>query len=127
MYAQKRGRLSSANKPQRQHVPDLNDLKLFPATIPGRQHGGQSAPKKNATFAETVRYVPSSMAPNINVNSFAQFGKKQKNEEPFSPEELMNLTSDIFTQLRNVQTASREDVLMAVMRLSLKYLYKNND
>lgn len=48
-----------------------------------------------------------------------------KIESPFSFEEMMSLTSDILNSLRDVKTASREDVIMAVMQISLKYLYNN--
>lgn len=48
-----------------------------------------------------------------------------KIEAPFSFEEMTSLTSDILNKLRNVKAASREDVIMLVMQILLKYLYND--
>lgn len=128
-YAEKRSRLSTTNRFQRPHVANLNDLAMFPAPPtrgqPRTPEIRQSAKlRPNVSYADSLRYAPS---PNtFNVNYATDNVKQRKNEEPFTPDELISLTSDIFTQLRNVQSAPREEIVMAVMRISLKYLYKDD-
>lgn len=47
-------------------------------------------------------------------------------DQPFSFDELMSLTSDIFNSLRDIRTSSREDVIRTIMEISFKYLFNDD-
>lgn len=110
-------------------VPDLHDKQLFPAlSNPSHREptGIMFLPqKKTASTMAQVCKTSSSPTPISIPSQFPVDNSKDKNENPFTFAELMSLTNDIFTQLKNVRTSSREEVIMTVMSISLKYLYKD--
>lgn len=57
--------------------------------------------------------------------TFPNFNSSQKNNSPFSCEEIISLTSDILNHLQNFNSISREEVIVSVMQISLKYLFNH--
>lgn len=57
--------------------------------------------------------------------SGSTFPSSNLNNEPFSIEEITQLTFDIINSLQNVQFMPRQEAMMAVMNMAMKYLFKN--
>lgn len=129
-YAERRTKRSSNGKKAQQPTakfskedfPVLSENAISNATTRTPQ-----AP--SGSYAQQVTFSPGK--PTASFNNFNSFvtnngsANMNKIDAPFSFEEMMSLTSDILINLRNVRTASREDVLIAVMQISLKYLYND--
>lgn len=126
-YAETRRRMSNQNRTNvKQHVPVMDEVN-FPSFIRvktgNRQAESTNASTAKGTYAQRVRQSPglppTPLLSNFNFDS----DNLIRNENPFTPGELIALTSDVLSQLHNVKTASRQEILMAVMNISIKYLY----
>lgn len=123
-YQQKRMNLSLRGKSTRKPVPDINNIENFPApfrcaALP------QPVSVPRVSYSNTVKQALSKKSPEP-VFLDSSDGNLRRNESSFSYSEVLSLTSDILTQLGNLKSASRQEVFMKVMQLSVKYLFHDD-
>lgn len=127
IYAERRMKRSTNGKKPRQPLAqfDRDDFPSLHENAPTPSH----VPAGNReSYAQQVKFAQQKVNPPNNLNKFVynhDSNNLSKIEAPFSFEEMMSLTSDVLNSLRNVKTASREDVIMTVMQISIKYLFKD--
>lgn len=128
-YADRRKKRSVVGKKHERQETKLSEADFPPLRQIERPSSSHVSSANHSSYAEQAKHTMSNNFPNFGFqNSSMQFqpsGFTSKIEDPFSFEEVMSLTSDILTSLRNVKTASREDIIMSVMQISLKYLFDN--
>lgn len=115
----------SSNKSRtsaKKHVPII-DFESFPPLQSKRTEKPPITPVyTRASYAEQTKLHAAGKPSNYSQNSCPS-GTFVKNDNPFTAEEIISLTSDILSQLHNVKNASREEVIHAIMSISIKYLY----
>lgn len=124
IYADTRKRLS--NKGRATSQPKFTyDAFNFPVLQNGPAVAQQNFTPPSGTFAQQFS-APSKPPNKVNFpSSNNNTHNIEKNVKPFSLEEIMSLTSEVMTTLRDVRTASREQVIMSVMQISMKYLFND--
>lgn len=133
IYAERRMKRSITGKKATQSTPRFTN-EDFPAL------SGVNLMPSHATatsgnlfsYAEQIKVTPHKQELPTDFNKFGRrsigisnVDKLTKIDAPFSFEEMMSLTSDVINSLRNIKTASREDVIMSVMQISFKYLFND--
>lgn len=123
-YEENRRRSNTRNNvaQPRQHVgPRSEDFKYELPNL--RQQGDRGAASRLQMDQPTTSYaqqVSGAAFPSPPPHSLSF------NQNPFSIEEIMSLTSDVLSSLGDLKSAPRTEVIKVVMQVSLKYLYNDS-
>lgn len=116
-YAESRRKLSNMNRTSKQQFIKVTDdnYPFLPNT---------DRVKLDQTFNRSRNIQPLNQPSSfINFNSI--HNSSNRINSPFSTDEILTLTSDILNHLQNFNSISREQVILSVMQISLKYLFNN--